>query len=241
MLGGVWILPAIAALVAFAFAGMLARRFAERRRDYELAWALAMVFYGLASCAVVLGSMNGWTSVEFAVYWALGAVLNVPFLAAGEIMLLVRRPWVQTATWLVLIFLGAYVVAVLRAANGAVQADALLQRLPSGKHVFGGGTPAHRLAQLIAIPSYVILVAGALWSAWAMRGEPALRDRFTGTLLIALGATLIAGFGSAFAALGMLAPFAIALLAGVSVMFWGFLLAAGPGSARRRMPEDLAR
>ena len=47
-----------------------------------------------------------------------------------------------------------------------------------------------------------------------------------GTLLIVLGATIIAGFGSAFAALGDLAPFSVSLLVGISVMFWGFLRAS---------------
>jgi hypothetical protein len=47
-------------------------------------------------------------------------------------------------------------------------------------------------------------------------------------VLIALGATVIAGFGSAFAALGELLPFSVALLVGISVMFWGFLRASRP-------------
>lgn len=33
---------------------------------------------------------------------------------------------------------------------------------------------------------------------------------------------MIAGFGSAFAALGMLAAFSVSILAGVAVMFLGF-------------------
>ena len=123
-------------------------------------------------------------------------------------------------------FLVAYSISVVRGA--AYDAAALTQQLPSGKHVFGVGTPAHRLPQLISIPSYLILVVGALWSAWRMRGRPELKDRFMGTLLIVLGATIIAGFGSAFAATGKLAPFSASLLVGISVMFWGFLRASTP-------------
>ena len=59
-----------------------------------------------------------------------------------------------------------------------------------------------------------------------MRGRPELRDRSVGTLLIALGATVIAGFGSAFAALGMLLAFSFALLVGIAIMFAGFLRAS---------------
>ena len=97
--------------------------------------------------------------------------------------------------------------------------------------MFGDGSAAHRLPQLISIPSYVVLLAGTLWSAWRMRGRPALRDRFAGTLLVAFGATVIAGFGSAFAALGYLAAFSAALVAGVAVMFAGFLRAGRPQRA----------
>jgi hypothetical protein len=92
--------------------------------------------------------------------------------------------------------------------------------------VFGDGTAAHRLPQLISIPAYAALVGGAVWSAMRMRGRIDLRDRFVGTLLIALGATVIAGFGSAFAALGYLAAFTISLLVGIAIMFWGFLRAS---------------
>jgi heme A synthase len=154
----------------------------------------------------------------------LGAVLNVPFLAQGELDLLIRRREIRWALYVLLAFVSAYAIAVTRTAE--VSESALDQQLPSGKEVFGAGSAAHRLPQLIAIPAYLVLVAGACWSAWRMRGRPDLRDRSRGTLLIALGATIVAGFASAFAALGELAPFALALLAGIAVMFWGFLRAS---------------
>ena len=60
-----------------------------------------------------------------------------------------------------------------------------------------------------------------------MRGRPELRDRFVGTLLIALGATVVAA-GAAFAATGLLVGFIGTLVAGICVMFWGFLRASRP-------------
>jgi hypothetical protein len=102
---------------------------------------------------------------------------------------------------------------------------ALTETLPSGKDVFGDGTVAHRLPQVISIPSYLVLVLGTVWSAWRMRGRPELRDRFVGTLLIVAGASITAVAGSAFAAVGNATAFSLALLAGVAVMFAGFLRA----------------
>ncbi len=216
-----WVFPLGAALVALVFAASLARQFVSRRRTYQAIWALALAMYALASFAVFLGALSGWTSAEFRLYWLFGAVLNVPFLALGELELLIRNRALRTALYLVIVFVTAYAIARTRTAS--IHAGALSQTLPSGKEVFGDGTPAHRLPQYVSIPAYVVLVGGALWSAWRMRGRRELRDRFIGTLLIAFGATVIAGFGSAFAALGYLVAFTIALLAGIVVMFWGFL------------------
>jgi hypothetical protein len=239
-----WVFPSLAALVALVFAALLVRQFARRRRSPQAFWAAALLMYAVACAMVALGAADGWTSGEFRVYWTLGAVLNVPFLAQGELDLLVRNRTIRLALYVLLAFVSAYAIAVVRTAPMPGGATALAERLPSGKEVFGDGSPAHRLPQLISIPAYLVLVGGTIWSAWRMRGRPELRDRFVGTLLIALGATVIAGFGSAFAALGMLLPFSIALLVGIAIMFGGFLRAsrravagpapipAGEGSSR---------
>jgi len=220
-----WVFPLGAAVVAFAFAAALGRRFVERRRTYLGLWCAALLMYGAASLAVAIGVGWGWSRGSFEVYWILGAVLNVPLLAAGEVQLLSRNRVVESAIWVVLAFVAAYTIAVTR---GAAMDDAvaLAGELPSGKDVFGDGTAAYRLPQLISIPSYLILVAGAVWSAWRMRGRPELRDRFAGTLLIVVGASITAVAGSAFAAVGNAPAFSLALLAGVAVMFWGFLRAS---------------
>ena len=218
-----WIFPLAAALVAAVFAVELGRRYARNRRLYLAMWCGALAMYALASLAVAIGAFSGWNRTLFEVYWIFGAVLNVPLLAAGEIHLLKRHPVLDIVVWALLAFVVAYTIAVTRGAD--VNAAALAERLPSGKEVFGDGQPAHRLPQLISIPSYVILVAGAAWSAWRMRGRAELRERFMGTLLIAAGATITAAAGSAFAAVGNLPAFSLALLAGVSVMFLGFLRA----------------
>jgi hypothetical protein len=221
-----WVFPLVAAAVALVFAALLLRQFLERRRSYQMLWALALLMYAVASLAVAIGALNGWGRSGFQLYWLLGAVLNVPFLAAGELQLLIRNRTVDLVLDVILIFVVAYAISVVRGA--VTDPHALAQQLPSGKHVFGDGSPAHRLPQLISIPSYLVLIVGALWSARRMHGRPELKDRFVGTLLIALGATVIAGFGSTFAALGKLPLFSVSLLVGIAVMFWGFLRASRP-------------
>jgi len=223
ILSPMWVFPLAAALVAFAFAAALGRQFARSRRIYLAMWCGALVMYGVASMAVAGGAAVGWSRTLFEVYWILGAVLNVPLLAAGEVHLLGRGRVLDLVVWMALAFVFAYTIAVTRGA--AVDPAALAEQLPSGKEVFGDGTAAYRLPQLISIPSYLILLLGAAWSAWRMRGRPELRHRFTGTLLVAAGATITAAAGSAFAAVGNLPAFSLSLLAGVAVMFLGFLRA----------------
>jgi hypothetical protein len=231
-----WVFPLAAAVVALAFAVALGQRFARSRRLHLAMWCAALVMYSIASLAVAGGALAGWSRSLFEVYWILGAVLNVPLLAAGEVHLLRRGPVLDVAVWVVLAFVCAYTVAVTRGAD--VNAGSLAQQLPSGKEVFGDGSAAYRLPQLISIPSYVILVAGAAWSAWRMRGRPELRGRFAGTLLVAAGATITAAAGSAFAAVGNLPAFSVSLLAGVAVMFLGFLRASEsrPATERSDLP-----
>ena len=220
-----WLIPLVATGIAAVFAAMLLRQYVARRGQAQLLWAISMAMFAVASAAVTIGAASGWTSTLFAVYWAFGAVLTVPFLAGGEIVLLFRQPWVRWATWIVLIFSVAYTFSVLRQAP--FDAVSLAERLPSGKLVFGDGSAAHRLPQLFSYPAFFILVAGALWSAWKMRGRPELKDRFVGTLLIVIGSTIVAG-GATFAAFSLLTGFIVTLVVGIAVMFWGFLRASKP-------------
>jgi hypothetical protein len=220
-----WAVPLLAALVAGAFAAVLAVRYLARRGPHHLAWGVALAMFAAASFAVFLGVVGGWSSADYRVFWLFGAVLNVPYLAAGELALLVRSRWFRTALFLVLLFATAFAAARVRSAH--VVSGALGSDLPSGTRVFGGDEFVLALARLYSIPAYVVLVAGTVWSAWRMRGRPELRDRFAGTLAIALGATVVAA-GSAFAAIGNATGFSVTLAAGVTIMFWGFRRASRP-------------
>jgi hypothetical protein len=239
-----WVFPLAAAIVAVAFAALVAREFVRRRRPYLACWAIALLMFAAASFAAFLGILNGWNATEFRVYWLFGAILNVPFLAAGEVLLLFRRPWVGTAVLLVMLFVTAFAFNVVRTAD-VNPLTLRLHDLPLGKDVFAdkaleGTCPAprqcllvtrstgYRLAQSYSYTAFAILVAGAVWSAIRMRGRPELRDRFLGTLGIAVGATIVAIGSGVGAGLDVVPVFSICLALGIAVMFWGFLRASRP-------------
>ncbi|TMK85583.1 MAG: hypothetical protein E6G40_08815 [Actinobacteria bacterium] len=227
--------PLLAAVIALAFALRLSVRLADRWRWHEAVWAVALLMFAAASAAMFVGVLRGWHPADFRIYWLFGAVLNVPFLLAGEIYLLGRRRAIGHLFVAFLIAASAFAGWKVFAAS--VHQAPLSGRLPLGKDVFGDGSLPYRLAQYYSLPAYFLLIAGLVWSVLQMKGKPALRDRAAGTFGIALGATIVAigsGIGAAFHVVPL---FSVSLAAGVAVMFWGFLRA----SRAVRIPhEELA-
>jgi hypothetical protein len=231
---GTAIFPLVAAVIAFAFAWSLGRQWLGRRRLYQALWSISLAMFGVASLAMVLGVVDGWSAVEFRLYWLFGAVLNVPYLAAGEIALLDRRRLV--ARGFLLVVAAASVVAAWEVATAALRSAPLGRLLPLGKDAFvdhGLFGPYH-LAQWCGNGAYGLLLLGILWSVWQMRGRPELRPRVAGTLLIAAGASVVAvgsGIGAAFDIVWL---FAVGLAAGVAVMFYGFVRVGRPARTPAR-------
>ncbi|HZA60311.1 MAG TPA: hypothetical protein VE754_01340 [Actinomycetota bacterium] len=224
-------LPVLAAVISLAFAIHLLVRFVHRGRMAEGAWAVALLMFAAASAALALGVADGWTSAEFRVYWLFGAVLNVPYLAVGEVYLLSRTRWLGHAALLVVLVATAWATQEVRGA--AVDTSVLAtEEFFTGKEVLGEAAASRTLAMIYSYAGTAVLVLGILWSAMGMRGRPDLRHRLIGTLLIALGALIVA-FGAFFAAKGNFAGFSVTLAVGVAVMYWGFLTATRrPASAR---------
>jgi hypothetical protein len=229
------VFPLLATAVALVFGIHLLVRSGRRRAWFEAVWGVAMLMFAAASGALALGVLDGWTSAEFRAYWLFGAVLNVPYLALGEVYLLARRPWVGHLSLVVLLAATAYAASVVRTAplDTAVLAS---QEFFSGREVMGEEATARTLALVYSYTGTAILVIGILWSALGMRARPELRNRFYGTLLIAVGALVVAG-GAAFAAAGSFVGFSLTLAVGVSVMYAGFLTATRP---RRQVPVPAA-
>ena len=230
--GVLMLLPAGAAVVALAFAVHLFARAGGRRSWFEAVWGVALLMFAVASGALALGVLDGWSPAEFRAYWLFGAVLNVPYLGLGEVYLLARRRWVGHVALVVVLAATAWAAAEVRTAP--LDVDVLSsETFFTGREVLGEHAPARVLAMLYSYAGTAVLVLGILWSALGMRGRPELRNRFSGVLLIALGALIVAG-GAAFAAAGSFVGFSLTLAAGVAVMYWGFLTATRAPASRER-------
>jgi hypothetical protein len=220
------ILPIIASLVALVFGVHLLVRSGRRRNWFEAVWGVAMLMFALATGALVLGVLDGWSSAEFRGYWLFGAVLNVPYLALGEVYLLARSRWLPHG--LLVVVLAATAIAAAEIRTAPLDVSVLrTEEFFSGRQVLGEDAPARTLALIYSYAGTAVLVLGILWSAIRMRTRPELRNRFFGTLLIAFGALVVAG-GAAFAAAGNFPGFSLTLAAGIGLMYWGFLMSGRP-------------
>jgi len=222
---GLAIFPLLAAVIALVFAFALVQRLARRWRWHEAVWTVALLMYSAASLATTLGVAGGWTTNEYRVYWLLGAVLNVPFLAQGEAYLILRRRAVAHALLVVLVALS--VVAAIVVWTSPVNPEELARALPLGNQAWQESRLPYHLRWLSWI-GYIALVVGLFWSARTMGSSPELRSRTGGVLVIALGATIVAIGSGVGAGLDVVPLFAIGLAAGIAVMFWGFLLSSRP-------------
>lgn len=234
---------ALATWIALAFAARCGERWLSRRRPYDATWALAMALFAAGAGGLWWGSALGWSGAAFRWFFLFGAVLNVPYLALGQLQLL-RGPLPRVRRTLD-VAAGFAAGAVLLAPFTAPVAG---DELPRGSAVF---SPLPRiLAAVGSGVSALIVFAAAGWSALRLtrrgRGRaPAVRRRAAGTGLVALGTLVLSMSGLLNGVLGEMEAFAVTLAVGVCVLFAGYLTATtaagGPAVARPATPTGPAR
>jgi hypothetical protein len=209
-------LATAAALVALAFACSTFERWQDRRRPHELAWSVALALFSLAAGTLAAGEAVGWNEPLFRLYFLLGAVVNVPVLALGTVLLLGgSRRW--TAAVVVVLAFCAFAAGVLAVAP--FTAPVPRHELAQGSDVFGA--LPRILAAVGSGVGALVVFGGAAWSAWHYR-----RGRMLwANVLIAGGVLVLSSSGLLNSVADEVTGFVVTLLAGVTVLFAGFLVA----------------
>ena len=241
-------LAAAATLVATAFAIATFDRWQRRRRPHEGAWALSLVFFALGSFALWWAEARGWSLASFRLFFLAGAVLNVPWLALGTVYLLAGpRVGDRVRTWLIALS-GAAVGVVFTAP--ASTSDLSGVELPKGSDLFG--VAPRVFAAVGSGVAALVIIGGAVWSIVRMlRGrQPAtsgthrqvidVRRSASGNALIAIGTPVLSASGTFAGRMGADRAFAITLLAGIVVLFAGFLVASARPAGSQRTAQQLA-
>jgi hypothetical protein len=193
--------------------------------------------YALATWALVLGLSFGWNTLNFRLFYWLGAIVNIPLLAAGSVFLVLGTTAGRRFVWAV----GAWsVLGALATWAAPLKGATASEGIPEGKELFdfiievgGVSVPGPRVFAAFAGGVATIVIVG-LAGYSAFRFWNTNRMLAAGNLLIVLG-TLAPAFGGSLTALGEAAGFAIALLIGAALLWAGYRVATGS-----RLPADLA-
>ena len=210
------LVPLVTGVVALVFAGFVIAPWFRRRSPYRLVWAIGLAMFAVAAFAGYLHRSGSGTAREYEVFYLFGALLNVPWLALGTIYLLAPRRVAATALAIVVLLSAMLIFAV---AMTPVNAQAVADT--------GRGYPDGSLPRVLAVVSNalgsLVLIGGALWSAWRFWRTRTMPRRALANILIAAGVFIVAAGGTvAFTGTGGVLEFTN--LGGLAVMFAGFLL-----------------
>lgn len=224
-----------ATLISAAFALTLFTQYRAKPRPYLLAWTVALGIYAVAALTEVIGASAGWNPLLYRTYFYFGAIMVVGVLALGTIYLLASR-FGRVALWL-LVVLGAIGLAGIL---GASLQPGLLdtRQVPSVdtirvEHgVFN--VMAIVMAAVLSSVGSVILIGGALWSAYGAWRKGGAQSRLVANILIAAGAFIVGGASTLTRLFHVYELFYVGQAIGVLVMFGGFLAAQ---RAPQRVPQ----
>lgn len=222
----------LAAVLSLLFAGVVLQRFAASKRPAFAAWGAGLLIFAAASAVQAMGEVSGFSVLEFRLFYLLGGVLGVIYLALGTLYLLAPRP---VAKWSAIALVAVTVVVTIASFAAPVNE----MKLSSASGVMGDAwVDQWNLARIGAIVFNIIgtlvLVGGSGWSAWRLVRAGSGADRVICNVLLTIGAFIIAaGFSAAKVTGGHLDVLGMYEAIGIAVMFAGFLSLGRVGVAFR--------
>jgi hypothetical protein len=83
-------LPFASSILSFVFFVFLIDQWRERRRPYQLIWAIGMLWYAISAGTEFLGGAVGWSEPLYRLWYLIGAVWVAGWLGLGTVYLLGR-------------------------------------------------------------------------------------------------------------------------------------------------------
>ncbi len=223
-------LPFVSTLVTIAFAALVLQRYFQRRGTHLLVWAIGLGLYALGTAMEAVLAL-AFHPLALKAWYLAGAMLTAAWLGQGTMFLLVRRRGVALAFLGALTLLSA--IGAWSVISAPIMGGAYNILIPASAQYRAILTrPGAVIALTIVLNMYgtLLLVGGALWSAWLFWRKQVLLHRVVGNVLIAAGA-LAPALGGTFLRLGLADWLYLSELVGAAIMFVGFLQATSPQAA----------
>ena len=240
-------LAAGATLVAAAFAISTFDRWLRRRAPHDAAWSVSLLFFAIGSFALWWAESRGWSMGSFRVFYAAGAILNVPWLALGTVHLLFDDKVARRVRTNLIALSGAAVGIVLVAPADPITDPT---EMPQGSELFG--VAPRVFAAVGSGLAALVIIVGAVWSIVRVmqHRNPAMSGRVRTIAdprrhalangLIAVGTLVLSASGTLAGRLGKDTAFAVTLLTGVVILFVGFLTASTRPARSERPTQKFA-
>ena len=209
--------PLVTCIVSFIFTATVLDQYFARRKPYQLLWAIGLFMYCISTFTEYWWNVHGHVDILYRLWYLIGAILVAAYLGQGTLYLLMRR---RNAN-IIMVFLGvATAYAVVRIFTVNIDISGLTKLTGVGImpiDIRAIITPVLNTFGTLA------LIGGALYSAFVFWRKRILFHRVVSNILIALGALLPALGGIHISTNGDINLFFMFELAGVIIMFIGFL------------------
>ncbi len=228
------LLPFFSAVIMLVFTISVLQRYRVRRNPAFLFWGIGLAMFGAGSFGEAYLAL-AWSPVIFSIWYLFGAALNAAWLGHGTLNLLVKKRWVKVLTAILVI--GSFIAAILMLTT-PFDSSTFNPNIPISEQyrdIMPRGAPVRLTTPFFNIYGLVMLVGGAIYSAYLFWRKHVLPNRVLGNVLIGFGALSI-GFASSLTRLGYGQYLYIGELVAAILMYGGFLLAAAPQPA----PEQAA-
>jgi len=210
------LLPLFSAVIAFVFAFLVLQRWYKGRRLHSLFWGIGLLFYGTGGAMEAYYGLLGWHPLVFRLWYLSGAVLVAAWLGQGTAFLLLKR----RVAWILFAILAiGSVYAAYKVFTAQLDPTQMLSHELSGHAIVSPGVRV--LTPFFNLYGVILLVGGAIYSAWLFWRKRVLLHRVIGNLFIALGA-LSPAFGGALQRFGIPSVLYLSELIGVILIFIGF-------------------
>src|ERR1700730_10402920 len=175
------LLPLGSSVLSFAFAAMVFDQWWQRRKAFQLVWAIGLLWYGISAGGEFIGGAFGWSEPLYRTWYLIGAFFVGAYLGAGTIYLLSKTRF-------------GYVAGVTVLIGG------MLSLLLSHATAKGSSVPLYPGSATAGTVAFVIALVGGV----AIIAATTVRRRLAAH--IAMGALVIGSIGVAY--LVMTAAFA---------------------------------
>lgn len=208
-------IPLTSSVISLIFTLFVLDQYFARRKSYQLVWAIGLFMYFISTGTEFWTGQWGMDITVYRLWYLFGAIGVAAYLGMGTVYLLVKRRLAHIVMGILLI---ASIYAIIRIFTADIDI--------SGLSVLSGVAMPKSIRMMTPIFNTfgtVALAGGALYSAWIFWRKRILLHRVIGNILIAVGAILPAVGGTHIRFGGDLTVFYILELAGIILIFVGFL------------------